>query len=50
MKLPEHKCGLYLTHNEHKNVYETAEQAIIEREGRGEAIDLADLPVETCEL
>jgi hypothetical protein len=22
MKLPEHKCGLYLTHNEHKDLYE----------------------------
>lgn len=24
--LPEHECGLYLTHNEHKDVYETVEQ------------------------
>ena len=24
--LPEHKCGLYLTHNEHLDVYETVEQ------------------------
>jgi hypothetical protein len=24
--LPEHKCGLYLSHNEHKDVYETIEQ------------------------
>ena len=23
--LPEHKCGLYLTHNEHKDVYESIE-------------------------
>jgi len=23
--LPEHKCGLYLTHNEHRDVYETVE-------------------------
>lgn len=22
MKLPDHKCGLYLTHNEHRNLYE----------------------------
>jgi hypothetical protein len=22
---PEHKCGLYLTHNEHRDVYETVE-------------------------
>ena len=24
--LPKHECGLYLTHNEHKDVYETIEQ------------------------
>ena len=24
--LPEHKCGLFLTHNEHRNYYETVEQ------------------------
>jgi len=24
--LPEHKCGLYLTHNEHRDVYETVEE------------------------
>lgn len=26
IKFPEHKCGLYLEHNPHKNVYETIEQ------------------------
>ena len=24
--LPEHKCGLYLNHNEHRDVYETVEE------------------------
>jgi hypothetical protein len=24
--LPEHKCGLHLDHNEHRNVYETVEE------------------------
>jgi hypothetical protein len=24
--LPEHKCGLYLEHNAHKDVYETLEE------------------------
>jgi hypothetical protein len=24
--LPEHKCGLYLEHNTHKDVYETIEE------------------------
>jgi hypothetical protein len=28
MKLPEHKCGLHLEHNVHKNYYETAESYI----------------------
>ena len=23
---PKHKCGLYLTHNDHRNVYETIEE------------------------
>lgn len=32
MKLPEHKCGLFLTHNEHKNYYETAADKIREWE------------------
>ena len=26
--LPEHKCGLYLTHNEHKDVYEDLAERI----------------------
>lgn len=26
MRLPEHKCGLYLTHNEHKDMYRTIAQ------------------------
>ena len=26
MKFPRHEAGLYLTHNEHKGVYETVEQ------------------------
>lgn len=25
--LPKHKCGLYLTHNEHRDSYEPVEQA-----------------------
>jgi hypothetical protein len=24
--LPKHKCGLYLTHNSHRDVYETIEE------------------------
>ena len=24
--LPKHKCGLYLSHNEHRDVYETVEE------------------------
>lgn len=26
IQFPEHKCGLYLQHNPHKDVYETVEQ------------------------
>jgi hypothetical protein len=26
MNLPKHKAGLYLTHNQHKDYYETVEQ------------------------
>lgn len=25
IKFPEHKCGLFLTHNEHKDYYESVE-------------------------
>ena len=32
MKLPDHKCGLFLTHNEHKNSYEKAEQWIVDHD------------------
>lgn len=32
MKLPDHKCGLFLTHNEHRNYYESAEKFIVDRE------------------
>lgn len=31
MKLPQHKCGLYLTHNQHKDTYQTVEEIINER-------------------
>jgi hypothetical protein len=30
MKFPEHKCGLYLTHNEHRDVYEPLEDSLRE--------------------
>ncbi len=26
MKFPEHKCGLYLSHNPHRDVYESVEE------------------------
>ena len=28
--LPTHKCGLYLTHNAYRDVYQTIEQAVAE--------------------
>lgn len=33
MKLPAHKCGLYLTHNEHRDYYETLSEFISTRDG-----------------
>jgi len=33
MKFPEHKCGLYLTHNAHKDVYLTAEEWLNDQGG-----------------
>lgn len=31
-KFPRHECGLFLTHNEHRNYYETIEQ-MYDRDG-----------------
>ena len=31
MKLPDHKCALFLTHNEHRSYYEPAEKFIEEQ-------------------
>jgi len=36
MDLPEHKCGLFLTHNEHRDYYETAQHFIENLEGLAE--------------
>ena len=27
---PKHKCGMYLTHNQHRDSYQTVEQALAE--------------------
>ena len=27
---PKHKCGMYLTHNQHRDYYQTVEQALAE--------------------
>ncbi len=32
MNLPKHKCSLSLTHNKHRDYYQTAAQAIAEQE------------------
>ena len=44
MKFPEHKCGLYLSHNAHRDVYESVdtfchEQYFISPEDRQKCID-----------
>lgn len=35
MKFPHHEASLHLTHNDHKSVYETAEQWIADNDERG---------------
>jgi hypothetical protein len=30
-RLPAHKCGLYLTHNEHRDIYQSIEEYIRDR-------------------
>lgn len=37
-KLPKHKCSLELTHNSHKDVYQTAEEWIKEHNMRGDPL------------
>jgi len=32
MRFPEHKAGLFLTHNEHKNYYQTIPDYLAEKE------------------
>ena len=32
MNLPAHKCGLFLTHNEHRNYYEKLDQFIVDHD------------------
>lgn len=32
MKFPEHKCGLFLTHNEHRDYYEKLEQFLVDHD------------------
>ncbi len=33
MNLPRHDCGLYLTHNEHRDYYQSVEEWVDEHEG-----------------
>lgn len=34
MKFPDHKCGLYLTHNEHRDLYEPLERWLAGPDGK----------------
>jgi hypothetical protein len=36
------KCGIYLTINEHRDMYQTVEEAFEEHQNRGEPIDVDD--------
>ena len=35
MNFPEHKCGLYLTHNAYKDIYQSIEAAVAEFDSNG---------------
>jgi hypothetical protein len=39
MNFPKHKCGLYLTHNEHKDRYQNVKQFIDDHQIRDEFKD-----------
>lgn len=39
MKLPEHKCGLYLTHNEHRDLYQKLEKWIVDNDATEDFAD-----------
>ena len=39
LRFPAHKCGLYLTHNTHKDAYETVAEWAADREVRGYSAD-----------
>jgi len=42
VNLPGHKCGLYITHNEHRNFYQTASKHIAESESVGNPLNWKD--------
>ena len=40
--LPDHKCGLFITHNEHRDYYQTVEQFFEDRDAHPD--EIIDLP------
>lgn len=52
MKFPEHKCGLFLSHNEHRDYYEKVGQRItdLELEGDFESPEAMARSIATDEL
>ncbi len=52
MKFPSHKAGLYLTHNQHKDYYETVEEHVLEYMGKAYFVSAEDYNkcVDTDEL
>lgn len=51
MNLPLHKCGLYLTHNEHRDLYQTALDYIKKRSlDQWENQEAKDIAIKTNEI
>lgn len=46
LRFPAHKCGLYLTHNEHKDIYQPLAKWLVDREF--DDIDLGPEDREEC--
>lgn len=47
MNLPKHACGLFLTHNEHRDYYETAREFISSRSTPFKNVEAESRAIET---
>jgi hypothetical protein len=48
--LPEHKCGLHIFHNPHKDYYETVEEYFIDYSSKFISPEERELSIQTDEL